>query len=144
MFQRCLTLAVLNCILKLTMFKHLLFFLLLISAGTLFAQDKVIFQFDNVEKAIYNYSIESFQDSGETQVPGQIEIHFDKKAVVIDCQNDEDDKQLSIIEKNDDSKPGDMYICSMDGQYYAFTVSKDKSELTLVSADHRFIYKLKK
>lgn len=126
------------------MFKHLLLFLLLTSTGTLFAQDKVTFHFDNVEKAIYNYNIESFQDSGESQLTGQIEIHFDKKAVVIDCQNDEDDKELSIIEKNNQSQPGEMYICAMNGQYYAFTVSEDKSELTLVSADHRFIYKLKK
>lgn len=124
--------------------KYFLILFLIIPASSLLAQDKVTFQFDNVEKATYNYSIESFQDSGVSEVPGQIEIHFDKKAVVIDCKNDEDDKELSIIEKNEEPHSGEMYICAMDGQYYAFTVSEDKTELTLVSADQRYIYKLNK
>jgi outer membrane lipoprotein-sorting protein len=125
------------------MIARLLLISLLIFAGTSIAQDKVTFHFNNVQTAVYDYNIESFQDSGNYDSAGQIQIHFDKKAVVIDCPNDENDKELSIIEKNEEVQQGEMYICAMDGQYYAFTVSEDQSELTLVSADHRFVYKIK-
>ncbi len=115
---------------------------LLIYSGKSIAQGKVTFRFNNVQTAVYDYSIESFQDSGSYDSAGEIQIHFDRKAVVIDCSNDENDKELSIIEKNEETQQGEMYICAMDGQYYAFTVSKDQTKLTLVSANHRFVYKL--
>lgn len=123
--------------------RHLFLFVFLLIIGVSFSQDKVVFKYSNVEEATYNYDNESFESSGESNSLGQIEIHYDKKAVVIDSDNGEDDKQLTIIEKNNDNDSEEMYICAMNGEYYAFTVSSKKKELTLVSADYRYIYKLR-
>jgi hypothetical protein len=112
-------------------------------SGFTFSQGKVTFLFNNVEESIYNYNNESFEELGEMQGLGQIEIHYAEKAVVIDCNNDECDKELKIIEKNEENKEEEMYICAMNGQYYAFTVSSDRSKLTLVSADYRYVYNIK-
>merc|ERR1712065_116465 len=119
----------LNCTTK--MQNTLLLFVFLFFAGFTWTQEKMTFKFDNIEEAVYNYDNQSFEHVGEKEDSGQIEIHFDKKAVVIDSADDEGDKQLKIIEKKEKN------ICAMNGEYYAFTISSDRKQLTLVSADYR-------
>tara|TARA_B100000508_G_scaffold55003_3_gene42710 strand:+ start:86636 stop:87046 length:411 start_codon:yes stop_codon:yes gene_type:complete len=130
----------LNCTTK--MQNTLLLFVFLFFAGFTWTQEKMTFKFDNIEEAVYNYDNQSFEHVGEKEDSGQIEIHFDKKAVVIDSADDEGDKQLKIIEKNEKNTKEEMYICAMNGEYYAFTISSDRKQLTLVSADYRFVYNL--
>lgn len=124
------------------MLKQIVTLLLLLIGAMSYAQDSMIYEFNFIEESVYNYDLEKFESIEQGEGSGKIKIYFKEKALVIDSETSEDDKKLRIIEKSE-KEGGTMYICAMNGQYYAFSISENNKELTLVSADYRFVYRLK-
>ncbi len=99
-------------------------------------------KYKQVTESVYDYNTDQYQDTATYHEEGHISIY--EKSIVIEGYNNQTDKQLQLVEKEKENNGSEeLYICAMHGKYYAFSMSKQQEHLTLVSADNRFIFKIK-
>lgn len=120
-----------------------LFFILLgLLATEAICQEELRLKYKQVTESVYDYSADQYQDTATYEEEGNISIS--DKSIVIEGYNNQTDKQLKLVEKEKDEDGNEeLYICAMQGKYYAFSMSDRQEYLTLVSADNRFIFKIK-